>query len=62
MNCAEFESILADYLDGTLSGAERAMVEEHRSSCSDCRAFMADVDGRTGDASEQRARSNRRMS
>jgi hypothetical protein len=43
MNCPEFESILADYLDGTLTGAERAMVDEHRSSCSDCRAFMADV-------------------
>ena len=43
MNCAEFESILADYLDGTLTGAERAMVEEHSSACSSCSAFLADV-------------------
>ena len=45
MNCAEFESILADYLDGILSDAERASVEEHASTCATCREFMADVSG-----------------
>jgi hypothetical protein len=48
MKCAEFESILADYLDGTLSSAERTVVEEHRSSCPDCRTFMAEVEGGLG--------------
>jgi anti-sigma factor RsiW len=48
MNCAEFESVLADYLDGTLSGAARASVEEHISACGACREFMADVNGGLG--------------
>jgi len=55
MNCTELESILADYLDGTLSGAERAMVEEHKSGCPDCRAFMADVEGGLGILQDSRA-------
>ncbi len=45
MNCAEFEGILADYLDGSLSDAERAAVEEHTAACAGCREFMADVTG-----------------
>ncbi len=43
MNCPEFESILADYLDGTLSNSERAAVELHAAECAPCREFMADV-------------------
>ncbi len=45
MNCAEFESILADYLDGSLSTAEVAAVEEHAAICSGCREFMREVSG-----------------
>ena len=45
MNCTEFESILADYLDGILSDADRASVEEHTSACATCREFMAEVVG-----------------
>ena len=43
MNCPEFESILADYLDGTLSETERAAVELHAAECPNCGAFMAEV-------------------
>jgi hypothetical protein len=45
MNCAEFESILADYIDGTLGSAQSAAVEEHASSCAACSEFIADVKG-----------------
>ena len=45
MNCAEFEIVLADYLDGTLSTNERAAVEEHAAVCTACAEFMQDVSG-----------------
>src|SRR5947209_12516871 len=45
MNCAEFESILADYIDGTLGATGRAAVEEHATACKACAEFMADVTG-----------------
>jgi hypothetical protein len=45
MNCAEFESILADYVDGTLGAPERAAVEAHAAGCVDCRQFMDEVAG-----------------
>jgi len=45
MNCAEFESILADYIDESLSSAEVAAVEEHAAACSVCREFMNEVRG-----------------
>ncbi|MBV9294110.1 MAG: zf-HC2 domain-containing protein [Acidobacteriaceae bacterium] len=43
MNCTEFETLLADYLDGTLGPADRAALEAHASSCNGCREFMPDV-------------------
>jgi len=43
MKCAEFESILADYWDGTLADSERAALELHAAECADCAAFMAEV-------------------
>lgn len=43
MTCPEFESILADYLDGTLANAERAAVELHAAECAVCRAFKDEV-------------------
>ena len=43
MKCPEFESILADYLDGTLSNSERAAVELHAAECAPCGAFLSEV-------------------
>ena len=43
MNCGDFESKLADYIDGTLGGAERAALEAHASACPVCREFMGEV-------------------
>jgi anti-sigma factor RsiW len=45
MECAEFESTLADYVDGTLGATERAAVELHAAGCASCREFMAAVTG-----------------
>jgi hypothetical protein len=45
MNCAEFESALADYLDNTLAASERVALEQHASLCANCREFMADATG-----------------
>jgi anti-sigma-K factor RskA len=43
MNCTEFESRLAEYVDGTLDATQRAAIDEHASTCASCREFMADV-------------------
>jgi anti-sigma factor RsiW len=43
MKCTELESILADYLDGTLANSERAALELHAAECASCREFMAEV-------------------
>ncbi|HET8547849.1 MAG TPA: anti-sigma factor [Bryobacteraceae bacterium] len=45
MTCAEFEIQLCDYLDGTLSPAERQALEAHRDQCAGCRQFALDVAG-----------------
>ncbi len=45
MNCAEFEIVLADYLDGTLPPEARAAVEQHASVCAGCRELLNDVAG-----------------
>jgi hypothetical protein len=43
MNCDAFESLLADYLDGTLAVADQLALESHVESCPNCREFMAQV-------------------
>jgi predicted anti-sigma-YlaC factor YlaD len=45
MNCAEFEIVLADYLDGTLQAGERAAIAQHSNECAACREFLRDVSG-----------------
>jgi anti-sigma factor RsiW len=45
VNCAEFESTLADYVDDTLDASGRASLERHASLCAGCRAFFEDVTG-----------------
>jgi anti-sigma factor RsiW len=45
MNCADFENLLADYVDGSLAETQRRAVEEHTASCAACREFMRDVTG-----------------
>jgi anti-sigma factor RsiW len=43
MNCAEFESALADYIDGTLDAGGRTALVAHAETCAGCRVFMADA-------------------
>lgn len=45
MNCADFEVLLCDYLDGTLQPAQREAVEAHRRECAACAEFARDVEG-----------------
>ncbi len=45
ITCTEFEILLADYLDGTLAGGERATVEAHRNECAACAELAVDAAG-----------------
>ena len=45
MNCAQFEVVLADYIDDTLDAAGRADFEKHAGSCSGCRELLSDALG-----------------
>lgn len=45
MNCAEFEILLSDYLDGTLSATDQMALEQHMATCPGCREFMQDAAG-----------------
>jgi hypothetical protein len=40
MKCADLEILLCDYVDGTLSAAERATVELHLAQCAECRELV----------------------
>ena len=42
MNCAEIEPLICDYVDGTLTAAQRADVERHFAGCPSCAALAAD--------------------
>ena len=42
MHCAEFELIVCEYVDGTLSSAERAAFDQHLHSCAACREVVAE--------------------
>ena len=45
MNCADFEILLCDYMDGTLDAARRSELEAHQQQCASCAAFARDVAG-----------------
>ncbi len=45
MNCTEFESLLADYIDDMLGEPERAAIEQHASSCAGCGELLRDAVG-----------------
>jgi hypothetical protein len=47
LNCAEFEILLCDAVDGQLRGEAQAAFEAHRESCAGCREYAADVLGAT---------------
>ena len=43
MSCREWESLLAEYVDGALSPEDRARVEQHLAGCPSCAAEVAAV-------------------
>lgn len=42
MNCRDLEELLSAYADGELAGTQRHFLDEHLTSCADCRAILAD--------------------
>jgi hypothetical protein len=44
-SCAEFRRDFHAYLDGTLGGSRRVLMDDHLSRCAACRASMADLRG-----------------
>lgn len=44
-NCAEFEILLCDAVDGTLHGEQKAAFDAHQASCPGCAEMAADVLG-----------------
>ncbi|MCX6587971.1 MAG: hypothetical protein NTX13_15505 [Acidobacteria bacterium] len=45
LNCAEFEILLCDAVDGQLRGEAQAAFAAHRDSCAACREYAAEVLG-----------------
>ena len=45
MTCAEFESLLCDYIDGTVDDLGRAAVEAHQRECTACAELARDAMG-----------------
>jgi hypothetical protein len=43
MKCAEFETLLCDYLDGTLEAEARQALEAHQSQCAACAGLASDA-------------------
>jgi Putative zinc-finger len=43
MNCTDLEILLCDYVDGTLRGEEKALVETHLAECPACAALARDA-------------------
>jgi anti-sigma factor RsiW len=61
MICRQVVELVTDYLDGTLSAADRAKFEEHIAGCDGCHAYLAqmratrEVVGRLADVSIPKA-------
>jgi anti-sigma factor RsiW len=45
MRCAELEILLADYLDGAVSGTEKLAIEAHLAACTACAELARDAAG-----------------
>jgi anti-sigma factor RsiW len=45
MNCADFEILLCDYIDGTLEQSQRSELEAHQRECAACAELARDVAG-----------------
>jgi len=43
MNCADFEILLADYIDGSLGAVESAALEQHAAACEGCGVLLKDA-------------------
>jgi anti-sigma factor RsiW len=43
MNCRQVVELMTDYLDGTLSAADRAQFEKHIAGCDGCTAYLAQL-------------------
>ena len=41
--CREAVALMADYLDGTLRGADRARLERHLAACPHCTEYLAQL-------------------
>ncbi|MDD4987150.1 MAG: zf-HC2 domain-containing protein, partial [Dehalococcoidales bacterium] len=44
MNCKDFEELLSAYADGELPRTQREFIEEHLSSCANCRATLSEFE------------------
>ncbi len=44
MQCAEFDALLAEALDGTLTGGKMASFEQHKTECATCGAMFAEAE------------------
>jgi len=43
MQCTEFDALLTEAIDGTLSGQRRENFEQHKAACAGCQALFAEV-------------------
>jgi anti-sigma factor RsiW len=43
LSCQELIELVTDYIEGTLSPEDRARFEKHVTSCSGCRAYLAQM-------------------
>lgn len=43
ITCEQFEARVSDYIDGTLSVSDRAIMDAHASQCTNCAAMLAEV-------------------
>jgi len=49
MNCAGIKELLSEYVDGVLDAQTKAAIEEHISTCTDCRRALEDLETLVGE-------------